>query len=257
MSILSHRIYGNGPTCIYILHGIFGMKDNWHHAAGILGQEYTVVTLDARNHGRSFHDHEMNYNIMADDLCGLMHHLGHASAIIMGHSMGGKTAMTFAAKYPEKTEKLIVVDISMRGYPPGHIPYFQAFETIDFMAIQSRGEAEEALKPFAPDMTVRQFLLKNLEPLPGGGYQPRFNLPAIKQFYEESIGSLSLPDSCYKGKTLFIAGDRSGYIKEDDKPRILQSFISAHFTTISNAGHWVHADNPSEFITVVQQFLKS
>lgn len=257
MSIVSHRIYGSGPTCVYILHGIFGMKDNWHYAAGILGQEYTVVTLDARNHGRSFHDHVMNYASMADDLCGLMEHLGHASAIIMGHSMGGKTSMTFATKYPEKTEKLLVVDIAMRSYPPGHIPYFQAFETIDFMTIQSRGEAEEALKPFAPDMTVRQFLLKNLEPVPGGGYQPRFNLPAIKQFYEESIGSLDLPPNSYNGPTLFIGGDRSGYIKEEDKPRIQESFPNAQFKTISHAGHWVHADNPTEFITVVQQFLNS
>ena len=98
MSIVSHRIYGSGPTCIYILHGIFGMKDNWHYAAGILGQEYTVVTLDARNHGRSFHDHVMNYASMADDLCGLMEHLGQSVVALtmmagFGGSMPGACAL--------------------------------------------------------------------------------------------------------------------------------------------------------------------
>ncbi len=255
MSILSHRIYGNGPNVIYILHGIFGMKDNWHNIAGLLGPEYTAISVDARNHGKSFHHHSMSYPIMANDLAGLMEHLGHTSVNVMGHSMGGKTAMKFAELFPEKLKNLIVVDISLRQYPPGHKPYFKAFETIDFTQIQSRSEAEQAFYPFAPELGVRQFLLKNLDPMPGGGYQTKFNLPAIKMFYEESISKLELNSNSYSGPTLFVHGDKSNYVSDFDIPELKRVFPNSEMAQISNAGHWVHADNPSEFLTVIKHFL--
>lgn len=256
MSALSHRIYGQGNEVIYILHGIFGMKDNWHFIAGQLADDYTVVTLDARNHGKSFHSFEMSYTHMADDLAGLMEHLGHTEAHVLGHSMGGKTAMTFSTLYPEKLKSLMVVDIATRGYAPGHMPYFQAFETIDFTILQSRSEAEQAFMPYAPDAAVRQFLIKNLEPIPGGGYQPRFNLPAIKAFYPESIGPLNLPTpvrvSC---NVEFIRGADSHYVKDTDIDTIRLSYPNAVFHTIANAGHWVHADNPQAFLNLVRQLI--
>lgn len=255
MGVLSHRIYGSGENVIYILHGIFGMKDNWHYIAGKLAEEFTVVTCDARNHGKSFHDHDMSYDLMADDLAGLMETLGHGRAMVMGHSMGGKTAMKFSARYPDNLDKLIVVDIALKAYQPGHIPYFKAFETIDFTVIQSRSEAEQAFMPYAPDPSVRQFLLKNLEPVPGGGYKPRFNLPAIKEFYEESIGEISLPIPCWDGPTLFIHGSDSTYLTDSDKPAILNAFPHAIFREVSRAGHWVHADNPEEFLTLLRHFI--
>lgn len=233
------------------------MKDNWHHIAGLLSNEYTVITADARNHGKSFHDHAMSYEIMAEDLCGLMEHLGHAQAHIMGHSMGGKTVMKFATLFPEKTQSLAVVDISLRSYPPSHMPYFKAFEEIDFQSIQSRTEADLAFAKYAPELAVRQFLLKNLEPIPGGGYQPKFNLPAIELFYSESIGSLDLPENAYQGPTIFIAGKNSPYIQPEDHAALNRVFPTATFRAISHAGHWVHADNPDEFLTVVRQFLSS
>lgn len=255
MSILSHRIYGNGPNIIYILHGIFGMKDNWHNVAGLLGSEYTVITVDARNHGKSFHHHAMSYPIMATDVAGLMEHLGHTQVTLMGHSMGGKTAMKFAEMFPEKLKNLIVVDIALRQYPPGHLPYFKAFETIDFTQIQSRSEAEQAFYPYAPDMGVRQFLLKNLEPMPGGGYQTKFNLPAIKVFYEESIAKLVLNTHSFTGPVLFAYGANSNYLSDFDIPELTRVFPNSQMVQISNAGHWVHADNPSEFLTVIRHFL--
>jgi esterase len=255
MAILDHRIYGHGENVIYILHGIFGMKDNWHQVANQLAATHTIVASDARNHGRSFHDFQMSYSIMADDVVGLMEHLGHSTIDLIGHSMGGKTSMKFASLYPEKLRSLAIVDIALRAYPPGHLPYFKAFEEIDFLQIQSRTEAEQALLPYAPDITVRQFLLKNLEPSPGGGYQPKFNLPAIEKFYQESIGALELPTPAFSGKTAFIHGAKSNYLQSADKPLLKEKFPAAEFHTVSNAGHWVHADNPTEFLTVLRQFL--
>lgn len=192
---------------------------------------------------------------MADDLAGLMEVLGHGRAMVMGHSMGGKTAMKFSERYPDNLEKLIVVDIALRAYKPGHIPYFQAFETIDFTVIQSRSEAEQAFMPYAPDAAVRQFLLKNLEPVPGGGYKPRFNLPAIKEFYNESIGEIRLPTPCWNGPALFIHGSDSPYLTGSDKPAIIGAFPQAIFREVTHAGHWVHADNPEEFLTLLRHFI--
>ncbi|MBS3914934.1 MAG: alpha/beta fold hydrolase [Bacteroidetes bacterium] len=254
-SVLDYRIYGNAPEVVYILHGIFGMKDNWHQIANALAPDYTVVTADARNHGRSFHSHEMTYKIMAEDVAGLMEHLGHTQIHLVGHSMGGKTAMKFATLFPELLLSLTVVDIALRAYPPGHLPYFKAFEEIDFLSMQSRSEAEQALLPYAPDLQVRQFLLKNLEALPGGGYGPKFNLPAIKEFYLESIGKLNLPTPAYTRKTAIIYGENSSYVNEQDRLEFKEHFPQAFFIEIPAAGHWVHADNPTAFLTELKQFF--
>lgn len=253
MHILNHRVYGTGSRAIYIMHGIFGMLDNWHYVAGILGETHTVVTSDARNHGKSFHTPDMGFDTMAEDLARLMDHLGHKEAVVIGHSMGGKTAMKFAEMFPQRVSHLVVVDIANKNYPPGHIPYFQAFKSIDFSSIASRAEAEAAFLPYAPDLGVRQFLLKNLEPAPGGGYRPKSNIPAIEAHYQKIIAATPLQCPAFLGNTLFVAGEKSGYIKPEDETDLLQYFPSAGFVTVPAAGHWVHADNPKSFIEVLNQ----
>ncbi len=257
MELLNHRIYGSTGTPVYILHGIFGMLDNWHYMAGKLAENHMVVSMDARNHGKSFHHFDMDFDCMADDVMGVMHHHSHTKIHILGHSMGGKTAMKFAEKYPDSVEKLIVADIAPKTYKPAHMPYFQAFEEIDFSVVQSRGQAEELLSPYAPDMAVRQFLLKNLEPVAGGGYKPKFNLAALQENYQTIIGELPLKPACFGGPALFISGEKSGYIKSEDHELIKKAFPSAVFTEIAGAGHWVHADNPAAFLTICEQFLQS
>ncbi len=257
MPLLNHRNYGNGQPVIYILHGIFGMLDNWHYVAGKLGETCTVVTSDARNHGKSFHDNQMDFETMAADVRELMQALNHSEIILMGHSMGGKTAMKFAELYPQYLQKLIVVDIANKSYPPGHLPYFEAFETIDFSRINSRAEAEQALLPYAPELGVRQFLLKNLEPIPGGGYRSKFNLPGLKANYDKVIGRITLKPDCYTGPTLFIHGAKSGYIKPEDEADLRINFPNARFEEVTNAGHWVHADNPAEFLDKIQTFIRN
>lgn len=250
----NYRIYGDSGPSVYIIHGIFGMLDNWHYAAGILSQHYRVITFDARNHGRSFHHEDAGFDAMCEDLLGLMNHLSDDSPILVGHSMGGKTAMTFAERYPDRISGLIVVDIAPKAYPAGHGEYFKAFHDIDFARVQSRKEAETLFEPYAPDAGVRQFLLKNLEPRPGGGYQLKINAAALVKYYPEIIGDLHLSRG-YAGPTLFVRGEKSGYIKDTDMPHILNFFPNAALQTIAGAGHWVHADNPSDFISCISDFI--
>lgn len=255
-SLVNYRIYGTqNVRPLYILHGIFGMLDNWHLAAQQLSKDFRVITFDARNHGKSFHHAHSGYKVMAEDLRQLMVHLGDAHATIMGHSMGGKTAMYFADIYPEMVDQLIVVDIAPKRYVPGHLGYFKAFKEVPLHTLNSRKEAEEAFKPFAPEMGVRQFLLKNIEPKPGGGYATKSNLEAIENAYEEIIGALAFQQVFIK-RVDFIAGSKSGYIKEEDKSPILQYFHSAQFHEVANAGHWVHAENTAGFLACLSEILR-
>lgn len=253
--LVHYREYGQDGPVIIIMHGIFGMLDNWHYVSGILSESCRVISFDARNHGKSFHDPDMGFDAMAGDLIQLMDHLNIEQAIVLGHSMGGKTAMHAALLYPNRLKALIVADIAPKAYKPGHVPYFQAFEEIPLHLIQSRRDADEAFKHFAPDPGVRQFLLKNLDPLPEGGYRTKFNLPALKAHYEEIIGALPLKGS-YQGPSIFVYGMRSGYLKEEDQPKILQHFPNAGFVGIPDAGHWIHADQPQLFIDVVRNFMQ-
>ncbi len=259
MQLVNYRIYGESNLkTIYILHGIFGMLDNWHLAAQQLSAQYRVVTFDARNHGKSFHDADSSFRAMATDLYNLIHHLGDGNntSIIMGHSMGGKTAMFFAEHHSELVEKLIVVDIAPKQYVPGHLSYFKAFREVDLSQMNSRREVEEAFAPYAPEMGVRQFLLKNIEPQPDGGYKTKSNLEAIEHWYPTIIDRLDFM-YVFNKPTYFIAGSKSGYIKEEDKPYILQHFPHSKFYVVENAGHWVHAENPQGFLEAVQNALQN
>jgi pimeloyl-ACP methyl ester carboxylesterase len=191
---------------------------------------------------------------MANDLKHLMECMHDQEAIIIGHSMGGKTALLFADMYPEMVKNLIAVDIAPKQYHPGHLEYFRAFRELDFSQIHSRKEDETAFLPFAPDMGVRQFLLKNLEADSAGGYKLKINLTAIENYYDEIIGAIDFKNAFTKS-THFILGEKSGYLKESDKPFIEQHFPTVSYHTVSKAGHWVHADNPAEFLSIINQIL--
>ncbi len=253
--LVNYKIYGSEHSkSIFILHGIFGMLDNWHNIANHLALNYKVITFDARNHGKSFHHPDASYDAMAHDLKNLMEYLNIESSIVVGHSMGGKTALLFADLFPDMVNNLILVDIAPKKYHPGHLEYFRAFKELDFSTIHSRREAEEAFMPFAPEMGVRQFLLKNLEADPNGGYKLKINLNAIENYYFEIIDALEFQHSFLK-PTHFILGEKSGYLKESDKPYIEQHFPTSAYHVVPNAGHWVHADNPSHFLTILNHIL--
>lgn len=244
---LFYKQYGENKPALFILHGIFGMLDNWHNIARQLSEDYTVYTIDARNHGQSPHSMEMGYEVMADDIIELADDLRIDTFTLIGHSMGGKTAMFAADKYPERINRLIVVDIAPKGYKPGHVTYFKAFEEIDWSALNSRSEIDAALMHYESNAGIRLFLAKNVERSENGGFIVKSNIPALKAAYEEIIGPLKL-NHVFQSPSLFITGAQSNYLKEEDKAYILTHFPNTKFEVVSNAGHWVHADNPKEFL---------
>lgn len=254
---LFYKQYGQEGKPLFILHGIFGMLDNWHNIAKQLSEQgFMVFTIDARNHGQSPHNDEMSYQLMAEDVIELADDLGFETFILMGHSMGGKTAMWTANQFGDRLEKLILVDIAPKTYKAGHLTYFDAFEQIPWNTLSSRKEIDEALMEYENNMGVRLFLAKNIDRNENGSFSVKCNIKAIKKAYNEIISELHF-DSIFNQPTFFLLGENSRYLKEEDKPSILQYFPSSVFVNVSNAGHWVHADNPKEFLEKLIGFIQS
>jgi esterase len=245
--------FGQGPPLI-ILHGLFGSSDNWHSLSRRLGERFHVLAVDQRNHGRSPHSAEMNYPVMAQDVLKLMHRLGLSSASVLGHSMGGKTAMQLALHHPAQVSKLVVVDISPRSYSPRHGQIFAGLLALNLNAFHTRQEMEAALGPSIPDLAVRRFLLKSIGRSPSGGFYWKINLRDICENYGRLSEAVSTPAPFVK-PTLFICGALSNYLRQEDIPHIYQSFPRAQFRTIPQASHWVHAEAPQAFLATVLEFL--
>ncbi len=251
---LFSRIEGSGRPLI-ILHGLFGMSDNWlTHAKHYAELGFEVHVLDQRNHGQSPHSDEFSYQLMADDLLEYMADHNLDKACIIGHSMGGKVAMLFASQHPEKVERLIIVDIAPKSYPIHHQQYIDAMRTLDFDVISSRSEADKELGKHIENFAIRQFMLKSLYWVEKGRLAFRFNLDAIEN-HLDMVGEALLDDAEYLGETLFINGGQSNYIVPGDEELIHQHFPIAHIYTIKNAGHWVHAEAAEEFSEVTTKFL--
>ena len=254
MRILHSNIIGEGKPFL-ILHGFLGMGDNWKTMAKrIASLGYQVHLIDQRNHGHSFHDDTFDYETLVDDLEQYYLHHNIEKAVIMGHSMGGKTAMLYAVTYPEKVEKLIVVDIAPKSYPVHHDFILKGLQALDFEQIKSRKEAEEILKQYIPDFGVRQFLMKNLYWKEKGQLALRINLESLVDNIEE-IG-LALPAmTVYEGETLFLKGELSPYIKTEDQALIDAHFPNNRIVTIAKSGHWLHAENPNDFFEALVRFI--
>jgi pimeloyl-ACP methyl ester carboxylesterase len=250
--ILFERHFGSGEPLI-ILHGLFGQSDNWTSIARKLGEQFNVYTLDLRNHGQSGHDNVMNYDVMADDLLETIDYLGIQKMHLIGHSMGGKVAMLFALKYPERLEKLIIADIGPRFYKPHHQKILQGLNQLDLDSLTSRVDAENELSHLIPDVGTRQFLLKNLYRNNEGGFSWRFNLPVITEEIDH-IGE-QLPSGICTTSTLFFHGGKSDYIIQSDYSEILNYFPNAEFQIMQGAGHWLHAENPNEFIRITNWWI--
>ena len=255
MLSLNFKTYGQGNPII-ILHGLFGTLDNWQTIARQLSEEYLVYLVDQRNHGRSPHTDDFDYSLLAEDLKDFMDNEGMSQATIIGHSMGGKTAMQFAINYPEMVTSLVVVDIAPKAYKGGHQEIFDALLAIDLKKIESRKMADEQLMIPIPDFGVRQFLLKNLTRDKEGGYRWKMNLPAIYKNYQNILATI-LTDEPYTGPSLFIRGGRSGYIQAEDESLIKSIFSETQIVTISEAGHWVHAEAPKALLSAFENFMVS
>jgi len=256
MKIPHSKILGEGQPFI-ILHGFLGMSDNWK----TLGAQYAengfqVHLIDQRNHGKSFHSPDFDYELLSQDIINYMDHHQLDSALVLGHSMGGKTAMQLATSHPERVTKLIVADIAPKFYPPHHQDIVNALDKLDFEHISSRTEADEQLSQYLKSFGIRQFLLKNLYWVKQGKLGFRFNFDVLKNKMEE-IGDNISPLAIYEGPTLFLRGDRSEYILPNDYPEIKKHFPNAQIETIDNAGHWLHAENPKQFFEKSFAFLNS
>jgi len=254
MSLLHSLIQGQGQPLL-ILHGFFGMGDNWKSLANKFAEDFEVHLIDQRNHGRSFHSDEFSYDIMVDDLLHYVHHYNLKNFYVLGHSMGGKTAMLFAVKNPDLVAKLLVADIAPKYYPQHHQFILEALHTVDFNDIKTRNEIDVIFKKIIPEVGIRQFLLKNVYRESNGRYAFRFNLESLTENIEE-IGE-ELPSlMVFEGETLFLKGENSSYITFEDEFLIHAHFPNSRIKTVSKAGHWLHAENPIEFYNYVVEFLK-
>lgn len=253
--MLYSKIEGSGRPLL-ILHGFLGMSDNWK-TLGTRWSEagYEVHLLDLRNHGRSLHSEEFNYKVMAQDVFDYCKEKKLNSIYLMGHSMGGKVAMVFSTTYPEMVEKLIIADIGPKAYKPHHEEILEGLSAVNFQEKPERSEVDEIVSKYVSDIGTRQFLLKSLYWKSPGQLAYRFNLPVFLT-NKESIGEELNQDALYQGATLFLRGEKSRYILDDDFAEIERHFPQADIVTIANAGHWLHAENPDDVYSEVLNFLK-
>ncbi|RAJ14676.1 alpha/beta fold hydrolase [Olleya aquimaris] len=251
--LLHSQILGQGQPFV-ILHGFLGMSDNWKTLGNQFAEHFEVHLVDQRNHGRSFQSDDFYYDVLAEDIKHYFNNHNIKEAILLGHSMGGKTAMLFASKYPELVSKLIVADISPRFYPVHHDTILAGLNSLDFSVLKSRGQADKQLANFVSDFGTRQFLLKNLYWVEKGKLDLRINLEVLTEHVSEVGEALPL-HAKYEGDTLFLRGDKSEYIGNQDEAIIKNHFPKAQITTIANAGHWLHAENPEDFYEAVTNFV--
>jgi len=252
-NILHSKVFGEGKPLI-ILHGLFAMLDNWQGLAKKFGQFFETHIVDQRNHGKSFHAAEHSYELMCADLLQYLDAQGLDKVYLLGHSMGGKTAMLFATKYPERVEKLVVVDIAPKYYAPHHQEILAGLHAVENAKVSSRKEADEILSQHFSQVGIRQFLLKNLYWKTEEELSFKFNLEVLSKEIQ-NIGEALLDDAVFTEPTLFIDGETSNYINSEDQELIEKHFPDSEIVEIVNAGHWVHAENPKDFFEEVSRFL--
>ena len=249
---LHYRIVGEEGFPLVILHGLFGFSDNWQTHAKKLSSYFKVILVDLRNHGHSPWSDAFSYSLMVEDLSELLSSLHIQKCILLGHSMGGKVAMHFAQEYPEKLEKVIIVDIGIKSYPLHHQHILEGIHAIDTDKLTNRKEAEDILVKHIDSDGVRQFLLKNLYWKEKGKLAWRMNIESLEKHMEEILSAV--PNETVKTPTLFIRGELSNYILDEDFNDIEEIFPDSSLITIENAGHWVHAEEPDRFINEVLNF---
>lgn len=256
MEILHSKIIGQGKPLL-ILHGLLGMGDNWI----TLGRQYAeqgfeVHLIDQRNHGKSFHDEDMTYEDLTEDL----YHYVQAHEIeqfdLIGHSMGGKTAMFFAIQYPELLHKIIIVDIAPKAYPPHHHFIFDTIKKIDLNKFSSRRQIEKFVMQYIDSPAIVKFILKNLARDENKAFVWKANMSVLSESLEV-IGEALPPMQVSRVPALFVKAANSPYILPKDFSLIRAHFPNADMVTISQSGHWVHAEKPVVFFEKTLNFLKA
>lgn len=244
---------GQGEPII-ILHGLLGSSSNWSTTSELLGRQLQVFTVDLRNHGNSPHATDFSFCSMAEDLKYFMECQYLSQAILMGHSLGGRIAMEFADRYPEMVSKLIVVDVAPKAYAPTtHNAMIDAMIALNLNMYDSTKEVAAALAEVVPSLQVRNFLVKNIFCSPNGNLFWKVNLKAIR----DNIDSLSCStsfNSNYMKPVLFIRGELSDYVLEEDKHIVMNIYPQAQIVTVAGAGHWVHVDAKNKLLAAVNKF---
>ena len=254
--MLYSKIEGSGKPFV-ILHGFLGMSDNWKTLGTQFAESgFEVHMLDLRNHGRSIQSSEFNYQLMVNDVVEYCEENKLTKIYLLGHSMGGKVAMFTATQFPDLVEKLVIADIGVKYYKPHHDEILNGLSAVDFSNKPSRSDVEEILTPYIPDFGTRQFLMKSLYWKEQGQLDFRFNLDAFLA-NKDAIGDALAENATYTKPTLFLKGANSRYILADDFEAIKHHFPKAQIETIANAGHWLHAENPTDFYDQTMQFLKT
>ncbi len=262
---LSFNKIGTGYPLI-ILHGLYGSKDNWLSIGKLLAIKFTVYLIDQRNHGESPHSEELNYEVMSKDLFQFYIDNKIEKASIIGHSMGGKTALFFAKNHPHKIDKIIVIDISPLSYNSTfkhkqnldfHLAILNCLSTIDLSGLKSRSEADEMLQVSIKSKKIRQFLLKNLKRNSDKSFSWKLNINSIKSHVNEVFDGFN-PDEKIEIKTptLFIKGEKSDYIDKEDILYIKRTFNFYKLAEIKSAGHWIHSEQPEILIEIILNFMQ-
>ena len=249
---LNYKVFGEGEPVI-ILHGLFGMLDNWQTFAKLLAENYMVYIVDQRDHGKSPHTEEFSYHLLANDLHEFMTSQWIYEARLIGHSMGGKTVMQFADEYPDMVEQMVVVDIAPVKYKAGHNDVFDALFAIDIDKLSDRKQAESILAQYISEDGVRQFLMKNLQRRKEGGYRWKMNLELLYKEYQNILSGIG--PSKNDVDALFISGGLSDYIDDNAKEAINAKYSHVNTVTIADAGHWVHAQKPRELLEIVNTYF--
>ena len=254
---LRYTELGQGDLPIVILHGLFGARRNWQRIAQKLAESHRVISVDLRNHGESPHTAAINYPAMAADIEHLLDNLNLPSATLLGHSMGGKTAMYFALQYPERLRALIIVDIAPVTYPFRYNRLVAALREVTTLNLDSRAEADGRLTAHGVESPLRTFLLQNFV-LQDGRYRWRFNLDAIERDMQHIMG-FPVPERIQSKQpsTLFICGEHSEFVTPDHHAEIQRMFPSAKIVTLPDSSHWLHVEQPERFIEIVTGFLQT
>lgn len=255
-TVLNFKVFGESDAVLIILHGLFGSLDNWQSIAQTLSKTHKVFIVDQRNHGKSPHYSEHSYSLMAHDLKEFMDQENIEKASLLGHSMGGKTVMQFAVDFPSMVEKLIVADIAPKYYAPHHQSILKALNAVDFNQHKTRKKVEEILRENLSDEGSIQFLLKGLTWDGQETLKWKFNLKTLQKDIE-NIGEELNGYAYFTNPTLFLKGDKSNYILDSDVDKIEEIFPLAKIKSVKDAGHWLHADNPKDFVAEVESFLSN
>lgn len=250
---LHYKVYGEGEPVV-ILHGLFGMLDNWQSFAKSLAEHYMVYVVDQRDHGRSPHTTAFDYGLLADDIKGFCDLQWIYKARFIGHSMGGKTLLELSKHYPDLIDQMVIVDMGTKQYPGGHESIISALQSVPLASMDSRSEAADILATQIDSRGVIQFLLKNLTRRKDGTYAWKMNLDLLAAEYSNVLSAIEYQHPVMVD-TLWVRGGKSAYIVDSDIEGLLATYPQSRLETVADAGHWVHAERPMELLELVTDFF--